>query len=273
MHSLLRFIQKHSNFLLFLLLEILAVILIARNNEYPRSVFFSSANNAAAKVYNMVTNITDYFHLKEQNQALNEENTQLKNQLLVMENLLDTTKLAVTNPVCSDKNMVYIPARVINGTTGKSRNYLTLNKGEADGIGVDMGVVDKDGVIGIVCTTSTHFSIVIPIINQTLSVSCKTHNCTGPLCWDAIDYRYAKLNDIPKHIEVLEGDSLYTSGYAAVFPAGIFVGTIDAVKTSDSDAYHNIRVKLASNFRKLDYVQVIYNKNQHEQHSLENSVK
>lgn len=273
MRSLLRFLQRNSNFILLVVLEILALILIGRNNEYPRSVFFSSANSAAAKVYQTISNITDYFHLKEQNQALNEENTLLKSQLMQMENKLDTTHLAPVNAICSDKNMGYIPARVINCSTNKNRNYLTLNKGEADGIGVDMGVVNKDGVVGIVCTTSKHFSIVIPIVNQALSISCKTKNCTGPLCWDALDYRFAKLNDIPKHIEVANGDSLFTSGYAAVFPAGIFVGTVDAVKTTDSDAYHNIRVRLATNFRKLDYVQVVYNLNQLEQHTLESSIK
>lgn len=267
MHNLLRFLLKYAHFILFVALEIVGLILVIRNNEYPKSAFFSTANTVAAKTLKIENNVVSYFNLKDENRNLQDENTELRNLLMAYEGRMDS--ILQSDYILADKDLQYISARVINATTTKSHNYLTLNKGQRDGIDTDMGVVNNNGVIGIICAVSEHFSVVIPVINQSLSLSCKFNNTTGPLVWDTKDYRYAKLNDIARHIEVFEGDTVFTSGYTTVFPEGIMVGTIDNIKTSDSDAYHNISVRLAADFRNLGYVKVIKNNNQNEQKALE----
>jgi len=169
----------------------------------------------------------------------------------------------------------FISAKVINNSTNKLQNYITLNKGLRDGIKVDMGVIGDEGVVGIIKTVSDKFSVVIPVLNDKIKINCKfkKNNYSGPLQWPGVDYRYAELKDIARHVEFSLGDSLVTSGFTNTFPEGIPVGTIENFNIKESEAYYNIKVKLAVNFRTLSHVKVINYKNYNEQRILEKAAE
>ena len=164
-----------------------------------------------------------------------------------------------------------ISAKVINSSTNKLQNYITLNKGSRDGIQADMGVISSEGVVGIVKTVSTKFSVVIPILNQNIKINTKfkKNNYSGPLVWNGEDYRIAKLTDIARHVEFSLGDTLVTSGFTSTFPEGIPVGTIEDFNIKESEPYYNIKVLLSVNFRTLSHVKVINYLNYKEQKNLE----
>jgi len=134
-----------------------------------------------------------------------------------------------------------------------------------------MGVINEDGVVGIVQTVSDNFSVVIPILNPKAKISCKLKrsNYFGTLAWNGIDYRFAELIDVPRHVRLLKGDSVLTSGYSSVFPEGIMVGKVESFSKKESDNYYKIKVRLAVNFRTLSYVKVIQYLHQSEQKKLE----
>ncbi len=276
MKTLLQFLARYSILLLFLLLETVAFILLVRHNSYPQSAFLTSANKLSAGLYEINSSITGYFGLRKQNNILMDENAELRNRVNTLENQLEYASLdsAITY-IHSEKNIEYRAAKVINASTNQQRNYLTINKGKVDGVDVDMGVISKDGVVGIISSASDHFAVIIPILNPLLSVSCKLkkNGYVGSLHWNGRDYRYASLIDIARHIEVEEGDTVLTSGLSEVFPGGMPVGVVDKVELSESDAYYKIRVRLAVNFRNLEYVTVIENKNRLERLYLEKEAK
>jgi rod shape-determining protein MreC len=165
----------------------------------------------------------------------------------------------------------FISAKVINSSTNKLQNYITLNKGAIDGLKQDMGVVSDEGVVGIIKTVSNRFAVVIPILNPKIQISCKfkRNNYTGGLLWGGEDYRYANLTDIARHVELSLGDTLITSGLTSTFPEGIPVGNIEDFNIKESDAYYKIKVKLAVNFRTLSHVKVINYLNYQEQKGIE----
>ena len=276
MRSLLQLLGKYSILLMFMALEALSLILIVKNNEYQRSSFFSSSNAVAGWSYAVVSSVADYFHLgalnrqlREQNNALMEENNMLKNRLEAIQDGLGP------DYIYAETDKSFISAKVINITTGKKHNHLTINKGERDSVGVDMGVINNEGAVGIVSAVSDRFSVAIPLINTELHLSCKLkrQNYTGPLTWDGKDYRYAYLEDIAKHIEVEQGDTIVTSGYTKNFPENILVGVVDEVSTSQSDAYHRIKVRMAVNYNSISSVTIIKNNTAKEQIELEQSTK
>ena len=253
--------------------------MVVRNNGYQQSVFFSSGNTLLASIYSVSNSVVEYFYLKSANDGLALENTTLKNKLVELQNQLEALNPDLENlqklHISPDKEINYIQAKVINNSTNKMLNFITLNKGLRDGIQQDMGVVNEEGVVGVISGVSEKFSVVIPVINPKIQINSKflRNNYSGPVHWKGPDYRFANFNDIARHVVFSLGDTIVTSGYSRSFPEGIFIGTVDDFKISDSDAYYHIKVKLGVNFRTLTHVKVINYLNYQEQRNLEKSIK
>lgn len=272
MRNLLQLLSKYSILLMFVALEIVSLVLVVRNNEYQRNAFFTSANVIAGWNYSVYAYCAQYFNLREENRLLQEENIQLQNQLLTAKNELQRViEKKDSGYVSAELNKHYISARVINISSSKRHNYLTINRGERDSLKKDMGVINCYGVVGIINNTSRQFATVIPIINTSMQLSCKIKNndACGPLVWNGKNYRYANLTDIAKHITVNQGDTIVTSGFTPTFPEGIMVGVVEEVSTPQGSSYHSIKVRLAADYKSLGYVSVIADRNLEEQKKLE----
>lgn len=271
MKTFLQLLVRYGTFLLFLALECVALVMLVRGNRYQRSAVLSSANRIAAETYAAGKAVTDYFRLQKTNEDLQAENTDLLNRINELENKLALTESIDSNYVFAERSLKYVGAKVVNLNTKYQHNYITINKGRRDGLRKDMGVRDKDGVVGVVSAVSDKFATVIPILNTRLNISCKfkKNDYVGTLHWDGRDYRFAELLDIARHIEVAEGDTLVTSGYSSLFPAGIAVGYVEEVSLPESEAYYKVRVRLAVDFKRLHYVNVIVNHNADEMAELE----
>lgn len=277
MHKLFLFLARYSIVGLFLLLEIASFALFVGNGRYAGSVFFSSSNALIAGLYSVSGRVTDFFKLRSNNEGLSGENARLKERIAVLENDLALARAGLpdtTRFVQPEQEVAYIPARIIHNTTNRVRNYITLNRGASDGLRPDMGVVGPEGVVGIVQTTSDRFATVISLLNPLIQVNCKIkrNNYFGPLGWDGLDYRYAQLTDIPRHVDLYIGDTIVTSGLTTTFPEGIPVGVIENFTCDEGDAFYHIQVRLATDFRRISNVQVIDYKNRDEQEALESSL-
>ena len=136
---------------------------------------------------------------------------------------------------------------------------------------LDSGVVDANGVVGIVYKTSPHYSLVIPLLNSKSSISCKIvgSDYFGYLKWEGGNSRFAYLKDLPRHAEFNLGDTVVTSGYSTVFPEGVMVGTVDDMSDSHDGLSYLLKIKLATDFGKVSNVRVISRNGQDEQKALE----
>lgn len=275
MRNLLNFLLKYNHWFLFILLEVISFVLLFRFNHYQHSVYFSSANAVAGKVYEVSGGITSYFHLKSVNEDLLDRIMELEQQNHNLEDALgrhlsDSTELNSIRNLPNTDYQVF-KARVINNSLNLVDNYITLNRGSKDGIRPEMGVVDGSGVVGIVYDTSSHYSRVISVLNSKSSISCKIVGSEyfGYLKWEYGDSRYAYLKDLPRHAEFNLGDTVVTSGYSTVFPEGIMIGTVDDMADSNDGLSYLLKVKLATDFGKVSEVRVIARTGQHEQKELE----
>lgn len=275
MRNLLNFLLKYNHWFLFILLEVISFVLLFRFNHYQHSVYFSSANAVAGKVYEVSGGITSYFHLKSVNEDLLDRIMELEQQNhnlgdALGRHLSDSTELNSIRNLPNTDYQVF-KARVINNSLNLVDNYITLNRGSKDGIRPEMGVVDGNGVVGIVYDTSSHYSRVISVLNSKSSISCKIVGSEyfGYLKWEYGDSRYAYLKDLPRHAEFNLGDTVVTSGYSTVFPEGIMIGTVDDMADSNDGLSYLLKVKLATDFGKVSEVRVIARTGQHEQKELE----
>lgn len=275
MRNLLNFLIKYNYWFLFLLLEVTSFVLLFRFNHYQQSVYFTSANGIAGKVYEVSGGISSFFNLKQVNEDLLDRNIWLEQRVALLEKTLlekglDSTRLYSLERLPSE-NYNILKANVVKNSLTRADNYITLDRGSVDGIRPEMGVVDANGLVGIVYKTSLHYSLLIPLLNSKSSISCKIVNSDyfGYLKWEGGDSRFAYLKDLPRHAEFNLGDTVVTSGYSTVFPEGVLVGTVDDMSDSHDGLSYLLKIKLATDFGKVSNVRVISRSGQEEQKTLE----
>ena len=259
MQNLLKILLRYSNFLVFIALEVAAFLLIYRNSAYPRSSVLSTANHVVAWQNEQIGEIVGYFRLRSQNEQLAAENVALRNEISSM-------KSAIT-----EDEIHYQSAKVVQMTTDQLHNYITINRGAKDGIKPGQGIRNQDGVVGIVRTVGSNYSVVLPIINTNSHLSCRfaKNDYIGTLQWDGKDTRFALLTDVATHMVVNNGDSIITSGLSPVFPEGIPVGIVESSVLETGASYYTIRIRLHTNFKRLKYVEVVQNAHQQELEELQ----
>lgn len=274
MQNLLKILLRYGNFLVFILLEVAAFLLISYNNAYPRSSILSTANQVIAWQNKQISEIKSYFSLKEQNEILALENTDLRSQLSQIQQSIDDSLMRETMKLSNYTAPTYLPAKVVQITTRNINNFLTINVGKRDSIHKGQGVINDEGVVGIVQTVGKKYSVVMPIINTHTNVSCRftKNDYIATLQWDGDDYRFASLIDVASHLVVNKGDTIVTSGLSPIFPEGIPVGIVENSTLEEGASYHTIRVRLSTNFKRLKYVEVVCNEDQLELDNLTNDM-
>ena len=263
MRNLLDFLARHNHWFVFVLLEVISAVLLFHYNSYQGSVWFSSANAVAGKVYEWNSAVGQFFSLVDVNKQLTERNTILEREVEALSEQLqratrDTTYLEKLQANVL-KNYETIPAKVVSSSLDKANNFITIDKGSADGVKKDMGVVCGTGVVGIVYLTSDHYSVVIPVLSEQSNISCsiRGRGYFGYLRWNGGSPENAYVEDIPRHAHFKLGDYIVTSGYSSVFPPGIFVGRIKHVYNSENGMSYRLMVTLSTDFARLRDVCVI----------------
>lgn len=265
MRNLIEFLSRYNHWLLFILLEVVSMVLLFRFNAYQGSVWFSSANAVAGKMYAWDSYIESFFSLRNVNEQLMQRNLMLERQLAMMQEQMKDQKgdslTAGQDQLKRLEGFKLIPARVVSSSLNRPDNFITIDKGSADGVKKDMGVACGNGVVGVVYLVSTHYSIVIPVLNVQSRISCKLSRWGyfGYLSWTGGATDEAYLEDIPRHAHFYLGDEVVTSGFSSLFPPGILVGKVLHVYNSADGLSYRLRIKLSTDFGNLRNVAVIDN--------------
>ena len=266
MRNLIDFLARHNHWFLFILLEVLSFVLLFHYNSYQGSVWFSSANAVSGKVFEWNASVTQYFSLVDVKKTLTERNIYLERQVEQLTEQLekagrDSTEIErMQTSVLKDCNT--IPAKVVSCSLNKLNNFITIDKGYADGVRKDMGVVCGTGVVGIVYLVSEHYSVLIPVLSSVSNISCtiRSRGYFGYLHWKGGSPEEAYIDDIPRHARFKLGDVIVTSGYSSVFPPGIVVGKIKHVYNSANGLSYRLKITLSTDFGRLRDVCVINDK-------------
>ena len=272
MRALIDLIIHNKHWFVFLLLEVISLVFLFSHNGYQKSVYFTTANDVIGSAYNVISGITSYLHLKEENNGLEAVNEQLRKEVYEMRQQMKAMQKDSIKrmPALSLKYDV-VSAQVVNMTIHKPNNLITINKGEADGIRPEMGVICSRGVVGIVYMTSRHYSIVMPLLNVNSKISCRLRNSEyfGSLVWQRGYADIAYVTSVPRHAPVKTKEIVETNGYSDIFPPGLPIGVVQHVGDSPDGISYFLRVKLFANFPTLREVSVITNYSSSERRELE----
>ena len=263
MRNLLDFLARHNHWFVFVLLEIISAVLLFKYNSYQGSVWFSSANAVSGRVYEASAAVGQYFSLVTVNRQLTQRNVYLERELarMAQEHAEATADSSYLQRLQNNQTNRYqsVPARVVSSSLDRLNNFITIDKGVADGVKKDMGVVCGTGIVGIVYLTSAHYSVVIPVLNSKSNISCsiRGRGYFGYLHWMGGVPDEAYLDDVPRHARFRIGDVIVTSGYSSVFPPGMLVGKVMRVYNSANGLSFRLRIKLTTDFGNLRDVCVI----------------
>lgn len=266
MRNLLDFLAKYNNWLLFIILEVVSFVMLFQYNSYQGSVWFSSANWVAGKVYEIDSYVEAFFSLTKVNKDLTLKNFYLERQVNQLSRLYgEATGDTIARERLAAANVAQyklVQAKVVSNTVNRPDNLITIDKGRADGVEVDMGVTSGNGVVGVVYLVSDHYSVVMPLLNTKSRISCaiRGRGYFGYTKWNGGESNYASVEDIPRHAHFKRGDWVETSGYSSIFPPGIIVGKIIEVYNSSDGLSYRLKVQLSTDFGNLRDVCVITDK-------------
>ena len=262
MNALSDKLKNWGHWIVFLILEVASLVLLFRFNAYQGSVWTTQANDVVGRVMEGRQRLIAYSQLGEANRQLTEMNLQLQSELDVVRHRLaelEHDSSATERAVASQLAGIHrIPAQVVSNSIRDRENYITINRGLADGVQNEMGVVCGTGVVGIVYQAGQHYSLVLPVLNSRSSISCRLHDTEyfGYMKWNGGSPLLAFIDDIPRHAKIKVGEMVETSGFSSVFPAGIFVGKVRRILNSDDGLSYKLEIGLSTDFARLRNVSV-----------------
>lgn len=265
MRNLLDFFLKYSKWFIFIIYVIISCMLLFNGNPYQHYIYLTSANKVSSLVFKISSMVTSYFHLHDINEDLQRRNASLESEVICLnKELARYREEAIADSLSRDSSLVqfdFIIAHVISNSVSRANNYITIEKGRLDSIKPEMGVVDQNGVVGIINVVGDHSARIISLLNPKMRLSCKVkgREYFGSLVWDGKSPHEAILEEMPRHEKFKKGDTIVTSGYSAVFPEGIPVGTIISHEKEHDDNFYALRIKLFTDFTTLSTVRVIRN--------------
>ena len=249
------------NCIVFIALEAVALTMVSRSSVVQRSEFMKAASAVSNTLSGATGSVTGYFSLGRVNDRLAQENAALRIENDRLRAALEQT-VGVDSLLAGDSLLFdYIPASVVSNSTDRLHNIIIINKGTRDGVREDMGVITDRGIVGYVLSAGEKYSkvsSVLDIDNMVSAIHRKT-NTFGVLQWNGEHAGKIILHDIPVHTEIHEGDTVVSSGYSLIYPAGLPVGTVSGKELRDGINY-DVTVTLYENFSKLRHVYVAVRK-------------
>ena len=228
----------------------------------------------SSTVWGFFQNTKQYFSLKKSNDALAQENYELRLRLAEIEARAGLENSAFELPADNVAgNFRYIPANIVKISNNTHHNYLIIGKGSEDGVSEGAGVITGKGAIGVIDAVSRNHSYARSFKNHEMNISARLgkEGAVGPMAWDGFSSSRAILSEIPHHVEFEKGDTVYTSGYSSIFPPDIPLGTAGEAKIVNGATY-DIEVTLFEDFGALRYVTIVENIGKEEIEKLEDGI-
>ena len=268
MRNIILLIQKYRNFLFFLFLEFISLFfLFSSRNSYHHYNYLSSSNSITSSLYNFQYNMFSYFSLREVNNDLLKENSNLKNQVLNRDMVVGR-KFIKSDDIIYQKNFFFKEVKVINSQFKYYENFLIINAGKKSGVKEKMGMIGTKGVLGIVKNVTDNYATIRPLINPNfgLKVLNENTNSWGDLIWIPEDNNFQNIfvTNIPIYTKVKLGDYFITSGAEGLFPRGLKVGKVIEIKENIEQQTLDIKLKNEEDFSRTKIGFVVFNKTSEE---------
>jgi rod shape-determining protein MreC len=279
MRNVFLFLKRYSVFILFLVLQGLALSMLFSYNRFHQTIYGMFSNEVAGNLNNRVNKVESFFTLSEQNQALRKQNAALLSYLPSGSVIPETSFQLVVDTVKVDslksyRQYQYFDAKIISNSVFLQQNNMVLHRGSAQGIVPNMAVVGTDGLIGTVISVSENMSIVMSLLHRQSKVIAvvKKGSGLGEVSWDGKDPRFLLLSKIPKTIVVKKGDTVVSSPYSDKFPPGLPIGYVEKIDQDRETNTYKLKIRTAVDFYSVQHAYIVKNLLQEEMDQLKSTV-
>ncbi|MCR5254368.1 MAG: rod shape-determining protein MreC [Acetatifactor sp.] len=195
--------------------------------------------------------------LKEQVALLTEENTILQQNRYELNKLRDLMEL---NEEYDAYNKV--GARIIAKDTGNWYASFIIDKGEDDGLGLDMNVIADGGLVGRITSIGANWARVTSVISDDSNVSAMTLASSDTMIvsgslqlMNENRITFSQLRDDDN--VVVEGDKIVTSNISDKYLPNILIGYISQIQVDNNNLTKSGYISPAVDFEHLSEVLVI----------------
>ncbi len=260
MKKLILFIKRIYVFVIFIVLEVIAIDFYADSTSYTRSRMLSATNIVAGGIYKQFARVKNYLHLRRENDMLADELVRLRNELASYGAIpsTDTLPLSGDSILGEAADYVVMQATVISNTLTRPQNIFTVDKGRRDGVEAEMAVMTPEGhIVGYIMECGARNSVGISVLNTEFRTSgrIKGKDYLGSVLWDGRDPQYVTLSEIQRYAEIAVGDTVVTD-YSSRFPKDMMIGTVEDYRMTDA-GYFNVKVRLATRFSAIHKVLLV----------------
>lgn len=253
---------------------LIIIVIFSNNNNSEVSFFENMANKLVTPVQNGLTYLknsinnnntffTDINNLKQENEELTQKNDELEQSLRELENIKTENQSLKEYLGLTEKYGEYktVPGYVINKDISNYSKTIVINIGKKDGVEKDMTVIGNEGLVGYVISVTDDTAKVQTIVDTASSISASMSTTKdGIICKGTMDgSSQLKAMYIPTDANIIQGDSIETSGLGGLYPKGIHIGTVKKVISTQNITDRYAIVETAVDFDKLDSVLVIKN--------------
>ncbi len=258
MKKLILFIKRVYVFVIFIVLEIIAINHYSNSTGYTRARMLSAANIVAGGIYKQIAEADSYLHLRRENKMLADEVVRLRNELEAYHTAASEAAPLPDTLVGEAADYVVMQATVISNTLTRPQNTFTIDKGRRDGVEPEMAVLTPKGhIVGYIMDCGERNSVGISVLNTEFRTSgrIKGKDYLGSVLWDGRDPQYVTLSEIQRYAQITVGDTVVTD-YSSRFPKDVTIGTVEEYRMTDA-GYFDVKVRLATRFSALRKVLLI----------------
>lgn len=196
-------------------------------------------------------------------EALEKQNAELKNRSVNYDEVLAENKRLreLMNFRTNNRQYNLLAGSVISRDYGTWSNTLVIDQGSAEGVEKDMPVITPRGVVGFISEVYPHSARVQLMLDPRTSIGAIVQRAESRVSsvvrGNGNTPTEPQFVNIAKDSDILEGDTLVTSGYGSIYPKGLYIGTIVSIHQSDNDFVKYAVIRPSVDFSKLEEVFVI----------------
>ena len=256
MHRLFEFIRRIYVFVIFLLLEGIALYTYATSSPYTEAKILARTTATGAAISGAVTDVGHFFSLTSENRKLTDRIAELSAELAAVE----AAEMEASRVDTLQGHFKYHSARVVSMTTNRKENHIILDRGSLDGITKDMGVITPNNeLVGYVVSCSEHYAVVQSLLNINFRTGGKLVD-NGNVCfisWSAKSKYHVDANDLNVYSEPQVGMAVEVQSER--LPEGVLVGHIDSFELNNMQSAYSATIAIAAKMGSLANVLVVEN--------------
>ena len=244
--------SEFKEYIVLVITVLLSLVILTQNHNPKVQKVRAIAFGTFASVSSIISNLFSTKSLKRENKELRETNAKLMLRLSKLREFgITNDELRSLVHFRDTTSFPLIPASIVSKSLSYTQNSITLNVGAKDSVLAGMPVINDEGLIGIVQSTSEDFSIAKTLhnVDLKLTVMDERSRINGILKWTGEDLI---IMNIPNTYDIKVGDRIVTSDISSIIPLPVPVGIIEEFKPSETSVFSFVKVKPFVNLTTID---------------------